>query len=174
MLEAAPTAPVVIIADCPTISHLPSLLSAPAWTPLAAPTPSTSTPSSATTAGSSAGREHVNCIVHLTPPQVRYSSLLACLLACLLLACLLACLLAALCSRRKCLVDGRSQESQAMADRITDEVNGILCQEAGAPSLSKQAVLDLIDQGASQGGPQVGPAIPLSPCHHPSCYPLGV
>lgn len=56
------------------------------------------------------------------------------------------------------LSDGRSQESQAMADRITDEVNGILCQEAGAPSLTKQAVLDLIDQGASQGGPQAGPA----------------
>lgn len=50
-----------------------------------------------------------------------------------------------------------------MVDRITDEVNGILCQEAGAPSLSKQAVLDLIDQGASQGGPQAGPALP--PAH---------
>ena len=50
-----------------------------------------------------------------------------------------------------------------MADRITDEVNGILCQEAGAPTLSKQAVLDLIDQGASQGGPQARPAyLPLS------------
>lgn len=56
------------------------------------------------------------------------------------------------------LIHSRSQESQAMVDRITDEVNGILCQEAGAPSLSKQAVLDLIDQGASQGGPQAGPA----------------
>ena len=53
---------------------------------------------------------------------------------------------------------GRSQDSQAMADRITDEVNAILCQEPGAPTLSKQAVLDLIDQGASQGGPQAGPA----------------
>ena len=49
---------------------------------------------------------------------------------------------------------GRSQDSQAMADRITDEVNSILRQEDGAPQLSKQAVLDLIDQGASQGGPQ--------------------
>ena len=48
----------------------------------------------------------------------------------------------------------RSQESQAMADRITDEVNGILSQEGGKQALSKQAVLDLIDQGASQGGPQ--------------------
>lgn len=56
------------------------------------------------------------------------------------------------------MVMGRSQDSQTMADRITDEVNGILCQEAGAPTLSKQAVLDLIDQGASQGGPQAGPA----------------
>ena len=55
-------------------------------------------------------------------------------------------------------VIARSQDSQAMADRITDEVNGILCQEAGAPTLSKQAVLDLIDQGASQGGPQAGSA----------------
>lgn len=57
-----------------------------------------------------------------------------------------------------------------MADRITDEVNGILCQEAGAPTLSKQAVLDLIDQGASQGGPQAGPTwlhpkIPASQLH---------
>ena len=43
-----------------------------------------------------------------------------------------------------------------MADRITDEVNSILCQEDGAPQLSKQGVLDLIDQGASQGGPQAG------------------
>ncbi len=43
-----------------------------------------------------------------------------------------------------------------MADRITDEVNSILCQEDGAPQLSKQAVLDLINQGASQGGPQAG------------------
>ena len=55
-----------------------------------------------------------------------------------------------------------------MADRITDEVNGILCQEAGAPSLSKQAVLDLIDQGASQGGPQAGLAtsalLPIISC----------
>jgi len=50
----------------------------------------------------------------------------------------------------------RSQDSQAMADRITDEVNSILCQEDGAPQLSKQAVLDLIDQGASQGGSQAG------------------
>ncbi|DBA77012.1 TPA: hypothetical protein ACH3X1_009602 [Trebouxia sp. C0004] len=50
--------------------------------------------------------------------------------------------------------DLRSQDSQAMADRITDEVNSILRQEDGAPQLSKQAVLDLIDQGASQGGPQ--------------------
>lgn len=45
-----------------------------------------------------------------------------------------------------------------MADRITDEVNAILCQETGGQTLSKQAVLDLIDQGASQGGPQAGPA----------------
>ena len=43
-----------------------------------------------------------------------------------------------------------------MADRITDEVNSILRQEDGAPQLSKQAVLDMIDQGASQGGPQAG------------------
>lgn len=50
--------------------------------------------------------------------------------------------------------DLRSQDSQAMADRITDEVNAILCQETGGQTLSKQAVLDLIDQGASQGGPQ--------------------
>ena len=48
----------------------------------------------------------------------------------------------------------RSQDSQAMADRITDEVNSILSQEDGAQQLSKQAVLDLIDQGASQGGPE--------------------
>ncbi len=41
-----------------------------------------------------------------------------------------------------------------MADRITDEVNSILSQEDGAKQLSKQAVLDLVDQGASQGGPQ--------------------
>lgn len=60
-------------------------------------------------------------------------------------------------------VTGRSQESQAMADRITDEVNGILCQEAGAPTLSKQAVLDLIDQGSSQGGSQAGSAYLPSP-----------
>ena len=48
----------------------------------------------------------------------------------------------------------RSQESQSMIDRITDEVNSVLSQEGGKQALSKQAVLDLIDQGASQGGPQ--------------------
>lgn len=42
-----------------------------------------------------------------------------------------------------------------MADRITDEVNSILSQEDGGKQLSKQAVLDLIDQGASHGGAQV-------------------
>ena len=41
-----------------------------------------------------------------------------------------------------------------MADRITDEVNGVLSQEGSKQTLSKQAVLDLIDQGASQGGSQ--------------------
>ena len=70
-------------------------------------------------------------------------------------------------------VIGRSQDSQAMAERITDEVNGILCQEAGAPTLSKQAVLDLIDQGASQGGPQAGPAyLPLPLPSPPPPFPL--
>ena len=58
-----------------------------------------------------------------------------------------------------------------MADRITDEVNDILCQEAGAPSLSKQAVLDLIDQGASQGGPQAGLATSTLPSPSPSPSP---
>ena len=66
----------------------------------------------------------------------------------------------------------RSQDSQAMADRITDEVNSILSQEDGAQQLSKQAVLDLIDQGASQGGPEARshclPHAPLS-CVSPAC-----
>ncbi|KAL3162089.1 hypothetical protein ABBQ38_009154 [Trebouxia sp. C0009 RCD-2024] len=74
VLEAAPAAPVVIIADCPTRSHLPSLLSSPAWAAFAAPsTPqSTTTPSSAPdpTLGSNPVQEHVNCIVHLAPPEV--------------------------------------------------------------------------------------------------------
>ena len=60
----------------------------------------------------------------------------------------------------------RSQDSQAMADRITDEVNSILCQEDGAPQLNKQAVLDLIDQGASQGGPQAG----CNKCFNLNCF----
>lgn len=55
----------------------------------------------------------------------------------------------------------RSQDSQAMAERITDEVNAILSQEAGSPTLTKQAVLDLIDQGASEGGPQASFSISL-------------
>ena len=58
----------------------------------------------------------------------------------------------------------RSQDSQAMAERITDEVNSILSQEPGGETLSKQAVLDLIDQGASQGGPEAHPNIPLYSC----------
>ena len=53
-----------------------------------------------------------------------------------------------------------------MADRTTDEVNSILCQEDGAPQLSKQAVLDLIDQGASQGGPQAG----CNKCFNLNCF----
>lgn len=41
-----------------------------------------------------------------------------------------------------------------MVQRITDEVNATLAQEPGQHQLSEDAVLDLIDQGASQGGPQ--------------------
>ena len=48
-----------------------------------------------------------------------------------------------------------------MAERITDEVNAILRQEAGSPSLTKQTVLDLIDQGASEGGPQASHPMPV-------------
>ena len=53
-----------------------------------------------------------------------------------------------------------------MVQRITDEVNATLAQEEGQHQLSEQAVLDLIDQGASQGGPEVccRPPVLLSPC----------
>lgn len=49
----------------------------------------------------------------------------------------------------------RSEASKSMVQRITDEVNATLAQEAGQHQLSEKAVLDLIDQGASQGGPEV-------------------
>ena len=42
-----------------------------------------------------------------------------------------------------------------MVQRITDEVNRTLAQEPGQVQLSPAAVLDLIDQGASPGGPEV-------------------
>ena len=53
--------PVVIIADCPSPQHLPSLCSAPAWTRWQ---------SSAQNAGSAGQLARVACIVHLAPPEV--------------------------------------------------------------------------------------------------------
>ena len=65
VLEAAPAAPVVVIADCPTSSHLPALLASPAWAPFRTPPP---TPKASAT--NSTGQQHLNCIVHLAPSQV--------------------------------------------------------------------------------------------------------
>ena len=65
VLEAAPAAPVVIIADCPTPAHLPALLSSSAWEPF-----QHHSCSSEAAAGKSSTHEKVNCIVHLAPHQV--------------------------------------------------------------------------------------------------------
>ena len=61
VLQAAPAAPVVIIADCPTANHLPSLMSSAAWATFRQPH---------TTASGSSKQVQANCIVHLAPPQV--------------------------------------------------------------------------------------------------------
>lgn len=58
VLEDAPASPTVIVADCPTQQHLPSLLAAPAWVPFTHTEPSSSLP------------QHANCIVHLAPAEV--------------------------------------------------------------------------------------------------------
>lgn len=65
VLEAAPAAPVVIIADCPTPAHLPALLSSSAWEPF-----QHHSCSSEAAASKSSKHEKVNCIVHLAPHQV--------------------------------------------------------------------------------------------------------
>lgn len=59
--EAGRPGPVVIIADCPTPQHLPSLCSAPAWSRWQRSTQ---------TAGSTGQPARVACIVHLAPPEV--------------------------------------------------------------------------------------------------------
>ena len=59
-----------------------------------------------------------------------------------------------------------------MADRITHEVNSILRQEDGGKQLSKQAVLDLIDQGASQGGPQARVVTPCATAMNMTIVPV--
>ncbi len=65
MLEAAPAAPVVIIADCPSPAHLPALLSSSAWEPFFL-----HHSSSSEAAANSSSHENVNCIVHLAPHEV--------------------------------------------------------------------------------------------------------
>lgn len=56
---------------------------------------------------------------------------------------------------KKLSLHDRKDESKAMVQRITDEVNSTLAQEPGQVKLSPEAVLDLIDLGASPGGPEV-------------------
>ncbi len=80
VLEAAPAAPVVVIADCPTPAHLPALLASPAWETLV----QSSLPEA--TAPKSSAQQHVNCIVHMAPSQVGclallWSSFTACIFA---------------------------------------------------------------------------------------------
>ncbi|DBB10539.1 TPA: hypothetical protein ACH3X3_002076 [Trebouxia sp. C0006] len=65
VLEAAPAAPVVIIADCPSPAHLPALLSSSAWEPFLH-----HASSSEAAASKSSTHQKVNCIVHLAPQQV--------------------------------------------------------------------------------------------------------
>lgn len=65
VLEDAPASPSVIVADCPTAHHLPSLLASTAWVPFARQ------------AGSSPA-QHANCIVHLAPAEVSYVHKAAC------------------------------------------------------------------------------------------------
>ena len=56
----------------------------------------------------------------------------------------------------------RAKEGASMTSRVTELVNEVIAEGTNGRPLSEDEVLALIDQGASQGGSEVGSAVWLT------------